>query len=308
MKLEEALRQYLVGITLNDGLSQRTINAYREDLTQYLEYLKSKGIENTEEVTDPLVQAFVVEQNNSKKQTSVTRMAASIRSFHHFLNFLYSEKDPSLNLEVHSGIQSLPIFCTVDEINRLMSTFDDSKPEDIFHHAMLEITYCCGLRVSECTSLTLNRVDLDTKLVRVLGKGNKERMIPIPKGSIGIIKEYRDTVRPLWLKKNTNLFFINRFGKHVTPRSIEIMLKSKCQECGIKKHITPHKLRHSYATHLLQGGADLRSIQEMLGHSDIQTTEIYTHVQNKQLFDAYAKFHPGEKEGELEDDGKKGKI
>ena len=151
-------------------------------------------------------------------------------------------------------------------------------------------------------AMTLNRIDLESGMVRVLGKGNKERIVPIARGSISILKKYRDTVRPLWLRKPTGLFFINRLGHPVTSRSVELMLKSKCNEIGLKKHITPHKLRHSYATHLLQNGADLRSIQEMLGHSDIQTTEIYTHVQNQHMFDSYAKYFPAEKENDLGSD------
>ena len=137
-------------------------------------------------------------------------------------------------------------------------------------------------------------------MVRVLGKGNKERLVPIARGSIPILIRYRDTVRPTWVKGRTQLFFINRFGRKVTPRSVELLMEKKRNELGIRKKLTPHKMRHSYATHMLQGGADLRSIQEMLGHSDIQTTEIYTHVQNRQLFDSYEKYHPGELDEDLE--------
>ena len=174
-----------------------------------------------------------------------------------------------------------------------MQSCDDSQPQEIFRHALLELMYACGLRVSEVCSLTYNRVDLDTGMVRVLGKGSKERLVPIARGSIPILIRYRDTVRPTWVKGRTQLFFVNRFGRRVTPRSVELLMEQKRRELGIKKKLTPHKMRHSYATHMLQGGADLRSIQEMLGHSDIQTTEIYTHVQNRQLFDSYEKYHPG---------------
>ena len=251
---------------------------------------------------DAIIEDFLLEQSESKAVSSLCRMTASIRSFHHYLTFMFDEKDPSLNLEVHRGSKTLPIFCTIEEINRLMSSFDDTNPKDALDHSILEMIYSCGLRVSEVVSLTVNRVDLETGLVRVLGKGNKERVVPIAMGSIPVIKHYFLVVRALYLKKKTNLFFINKFGRKVTTKYVEVMLKEKCDEVGIQKHITPHKLRHSYATHLLQGGADLRSIQEMLGHSDIRTTEIYTHVQNKQVFTSYENFHPGFKEGGIDDD------
>ena len=304
MKLEKALEQYLTHIQINEGLSLRTVKSYQSDLNQYFSYLKEEGITDTKKISDQVIEDYLIESRKKKSATSISRLAASIRSFHHYLSFMYDENDPSLNIEVHRGEKKLPIFCTVEEINRLMSSFDDSIPKEALDHAILELIYACGLRVSEAVSLTINRVDLETGLVRVLGKGNKERVVPIATGSIPTIKHYLLVVRPLYLKRKSNLFFINRFGKKVTTRYVETMLKLKCDEVGIKKHITPHKLRHSYATHLLQGGADLRSIQEMLGHSDIQTTEIYTHVQNKHVFESYEKFHPGFNKGGIDDDEK----
>ncbi|MBR2066655.1 MAG: tyrosine-type recombinase/integrase, partial [Solobacterium sp.] len=238
------------------------------------------------------IEDFIHAQAKTKAQNSLVRMAASIRSFHHYLAFMYNEEDPSLNLSVNKGIKSLPIFCTVDEIKQLMTSFDDQKPLEMMQHCLLEMIYACGLRVSEVCNLTINRIDLDTGKLRVLGKGDKERIIPIPKASIPLFKEYRDVTRPILVKKKNTYFFINRLGNPITPRSIEYLLEHKCSELGFKKHITPHKLRHSYATHMLQGGADLRSIQEILGHSNISTTEIYTHIENKQLFDTYEQYHP----------------
>ena len=240
-----------------------------------------------------MVEDFIVEQQKAKASASVVRMASSIRSFHRDLAFMHDEKDPSLNLEVHKDTKRLPVFCTVDEINRLMSSFDDEDPKQYLDHAILEMIYACGLRVSEVTTLTLNRVDLDTGKCRVLGKGDKERIVPIPDGSVAFLKGYRDIVRPVYLKGRSNLFFLNRFGRRITSKYVENLLVQKCNELNFKKHITPHKLRHSYATHMLQGGADLRTIQEILGHSNIATTEIYTHVQNRQLFDSYEMYHPG---------------
>jgi len=292
MKLDRALQQYVVEINVNEGKSLRTVSSYRQDLTEYLAYLKKRGIQDTEEIDDGLIEAFLAVQSEAKKSTSVVRMSASIRSFHHFLAFRYDENDPSLNLEVKKDQKTLPVFATVHEISALMDSFDDGDPQQLFQHALLEMIYSCGLRVSEACSMTMNQVNLETGIIRVLGKGNKERNVPIAHGSIAVLKQYRDIVRPVYLKRSSNLFFLNRLGRRVTPRSVELLMAEKCRELGIEKHLTPHKLRHSYATHLLQGGADLRSIQEMLGHSDIQTTEIYTHVQNAQIQKDYAKYHP----------------
>ncbi len=306
MKLRKALDAYIVNITVNENRSPRTVSSYRSDLEQYTAWLEEQGIRDTGKITGSLIESFIVSEGQEKESSSTARMAAAVRSFHHYLAFMHDEKDPSLNLSVHHGVNSLPVYCTQDEIRRLMESFDHTDPEQVLDHALLETIYSCGLRVSEVTSLTVNRVDLVSGKIRVLGKGDKERLIPVASGSVPVIKEYYDIVRPVWLKKKTQLFFINRFGRRVTEKHIQELLQRKCMELGFDKHITPHKLRHSYATHMLQGGADLRSIQEMLGHSNIQTTEIYTHVQNRQLYEAYQKFHPGSLDDEDDIDDRNG--
>lgn len=291
MKLDEAYHQYLMHLRINEGISERTIQSYGRDLKQYIAYLQSNHIHDTKDVKLQDIQNFIVEQSKTKASSSMVRMSASIRSFHQGLAFMYDQEDPSKNIEVHKNSARLPVFCTVEEINRLMNSFDDHIPEQYLDHAILQMIYDCGLRVSEAVTLTMNRVDLDSRKLRVLGKGDKERIVPIPSNSISFYKEYRDVIRANFLKNKTNLFFITNKGKKVTSKHVEVLLQKKCIELEFLKHITPHKLRHSYATHMLQGGADLRSIQEMLGHSDISTTEIYTHVTNKQMFDAYEKYH-----------------
>ncbi len=294
MKIERALERYRVELTMNEGKSPRTVSSYLQDLEAYLNYLKANGITDTEDITPALVESFITEQSEQKEPSSVARMASSIRSFHHYLSFLFDTPDPSGNLEVHRGPGKLPVYGTVDEIRTLLGSFNDSDPRQCLYHAILEIIYSCGLRVSEAVALTLNRVDLETGFVRVEGKGNKERIVPIPYGSIPILKHYRDVVRPLFEKKKSNLFFVNRLGKKVTTQSVEEVMRKKKAELGLKKKLTPHKLRHSYATHMLEGGADLRSIQEMLGHSSISTTQIYTHTGNDALRKSYDEHHPGE--------------
>jgi site-specific recombinase XerD len=298
MKTDKALERYLADLTIKEGKSPRTVSSYRNDLLQYLAFLKEQGITDTEAITDDMTEGFILEQSEVKAGTSIGRMAASIRSFHRFLNFLFDENDPSQKLEIHRGAKTLPVYATVGEITQLMESFDDSDPVQLFQHAMLEMIYACGMRISEVCSITVNRVDLDTGFVRVLGKGNKERIVPLPKGSARVISDYYALVRPVFLKRKTNLFFINRFGRKVTRESVEMLLREKCVSLNFQQHITPHKLRHSYATHLLQNGADLRSIQEMLGHADIRTTEIYTHVADRQMIESYRNCHPGNLEEE----------
>ncbi len=299
MELLEAYQEYTTDITINKGMSQRTISSYCNDLKQYIAWLQKHDVMDTDDIQSTHIEDFLHEESAYKESTSISRMAASIRSFHSFLQYRIDAENPAEYVEVHHGEKKLPVFATKDEIDLLMASFDDQVPDDILHHAILEMIYSCGLRVSEAVSLTINRVNLETGFVRVLGKGNKERLVPIPDGAMDILKKWKDIVRPVYLEKKTNLFFINRFGRKVTARSVELLLNEQCGKAGIRKHLTPHKLRHSYATHLLQGGADLRSIQEMLGHSDIRTTEIYTHVQNRQLFDAYTGFHPGSRDDDL---------
>lgn len=296
MKIKDAIEEYIGYISVNEGKSGYTVRSYTGDLAQYLDYLNRNEVQSVHEIKPDLIESFIELQVRKKKQSTVLRMAAAVRSFHHYMAFIHDEKDPSLTLEIHRGPRTLPVYCTISEINRLFSSFDDNQLNDRFEHAILELIYGCGLRVSEATGILFNQVDLETRLLHVVGKGNKERIVPIPGETAEILIRYRDSVRPLWQKRPTKLFFINRLGKKVTDRSVELILNRKCEELGFTKRITPHKLRHSYATHLLQNGADLRSIQEMLGHSNIQTTEIYTHVQNSHLFNSYRQFHPGAEE------------
>lgn len=300
MDIDKALRSFLTEINVNEGKSMHTVSSYHEDLNQYVDYLKQQQITDTKDIDDGLIESFLAFQSEIKKTSSIARMSASIRSFHHYVAERYEESDPSLIMEVHHGGRSLPIFATVDELNRLMDSFDDSDPRQLLDHAILELIYSCGLRVSEACNMTCNRLDLDIGIARVLGKGNKEREVPIAKGSIAVLKQYRDIVRPVFEKGRTNLFFINRLGKPITSKHVEVLMQNKCRELNLHKHLTPHKLRHSYATHMLQGGADLRSIQEMLGHSNIGTTEIYTHVQNEQVFRDYNEYNPEEDASHLD--------
>ncbi|MDD5851666.1 MAG: tyrosine-type recombinase/integrase [Galactobacillus timonensis] len=292
MKLDLAYKKYMSWLTVNEGKSPNTIDNYGRDLRGYLSWLQQEKITDTDAISGGLIEQYLQAQKDVKAVRSIAREAAAIRSFHHYLAFVYDAKDPSVNIEVRHSEDDLPVYATRAEMDRLLSSFTDANPKEILDHALLEFIYACGLRVSEAVNLTLNRVNLEEGMVRVLGKGNKERLVPVPKGSVPVLKRYLEIVRPLFIKKPMAQFFVNSCGRPVTVRYVELLVREKCEQAGIDKHLTPHKLRHSYATHLLQGGADLRSIQELLGHADIGTTEIYTHVADKQLVDSYQKFNP----------------
>ncbi|MFV0479709.1 MAG: tyrosine-type recombinase/integrase [Anaerorhabdus sp.] len=301
MKLENALKEYQLEISIRNPKAAKTIISYLKDVHDYLNYLTQIGIEEIEDVEYQQISTYILQFHSLLSDNSIARKSASIRSFHQFLTFKYEIDNPAAYLAVSRKKKSLPVFCSLQEIDKIMNYFDSDLPIDIFHHAILELIYSCGLRVSECARLRINQIDFEINLVRLTGKGDKERIIPLPLASAKVIKKYLDLVRPVWNKKNQSLIFVNQRGNHVTTEYIEIMVKYICNEVGIKKHITPHKLRHSFATHLLQGGADLRAIQELLGHTNIQTTEIYTHVQSDRKVSSYTKFHPGN-QGDDNDD------
>ena len=301
MKLDSAIKEYIISLSTVEGRSDNTIESYSRDLRKYKEYLEEKGIDDPTKIKESDIFSYIEALNKEYSSASVNRMKTSIRNFHRFLSFKYDYKDPSVNVTVTRGKKRLPVYATKNEIDKLMGVFDDSIPQDLLDHALLEAIYGLGLRVSECCNLRTNQVNLRDGFVKVLGKGNKERVIPIPDQTKKVMSAYFMNVRPLWQKKASNLFFLNHFGKKVYSEYVEKMLQEKINEAGIDKHLTPHKLRHSYATHLLEGGADLRVIQELLGHADISTTEIYTHVEEERLKDTYLKAHPFKDKEDLDD-------
>lgn len=299
MKVEKAIKDYILSLSTSEGRADNTISSYARDLKKYSLFLNENMIDDIEEIREDKIFDFLDSISSNYSQSSINRLKTSIRNFHRFLNFKYDLKDPTLNISVTHERKRLPIYATKDEIDRLMSVFNDKDQKDMFEHTILETIYGLGLRVSECCELRTSQVNLRDGFVKVLGKGNKERVIPIPVRTRKLMEEYFSNIRYSWQKKNTNRFFINRFGKPIYSEYVEDMLRKRVEEAGIDKHLTPHKLRHSYATHLLEGGADLRVIQELLGHSDISTTEIYTHVESERLKDAYMKAHPFSKENKL---------
>lgn len=297
MNLSDLFKEYCLIIETVEGKSERTVKRYRIVLNQYCDFLVSLGYASMENVQYDDVSAFIskVEEQASTKTAALS--ASVLRNFHQYLSITYQYKDPTVNLNIHSKKKMLPIYCNESEIDELFSQFSDEDSQDIFHKAILELIYSCGLRVSEATECLITQLDLETEYIRIHGKRDKTRIIPIPKSSVQIIRRYLDTVRPLWNKRNLNYLFINRYGRKCTREYVERMLSDRISKTSISKHITPHKLRHSYATHLLDHGANLRSVQELLGHEDIKTTQIYTHVQKNRLLEDYNRYFPKAKGG-----------
>lgn len=291
MQIDEAYKEYQIYLRYNENKSEKTLSAYFSDIEKYCLWLKENKIEKVEEITYSLISQYINIKYEAMQASSIARLCSSIRSFHRFLNYKYDFIDVAYNLEAPRRNKKLPIYCTEEEIDRLMAIFSNSD-HDILYHAIFEMIYGCGLRISECLNLEVHQVNLDEEFIRVVGKGNKQRIVPIPKKSLLPIKDYAFKVRNNWCSNKEKIFFVNEKGKRIRCESVESMVKCLSKEVGIQKKITPHKLRHSYATHLLDHGADLRVIQELLGHSDISTTEIYTHVDAKRLMEGYKNFHP----------------
>lgn len=302
MQISDALEDYLHYIQVVENKSMATVASYRNDLNEYTAFLKMHDFSMIEDVSYAELQDFLKEQKVRKQTSSVNHMITSLRMFHRYLTMTYPKiADPTLHLRSSKNQKRLPTYFNITDIERLLDSFQDSDM-DIFHKALLEVLYGCGLRVSELTHLRLNMTHLEQGFIKVLGKGDKERMVPMHQRSIKALSQYLTLVRPQWIKRRSPFVFINSRGQNVSRQYVHNLIKEKLMELGLNTQLSAHSFRHSFATHLLDGGADLRIVQELLGHSDIATTQIYTHIQNKRLQDAYASFHPRSKE---EDDHEK---
>ena len=290
MKLDDALNSYLLQLQIREGKSEKTIISYTSDLNKYLNYLKENNINDINKISSNDIEDFFA--SLTLKTSSINRIKSTITGFHHFLSFQYDIKDPTVTISSFKKEKRLPIYATVNEIDKLMSIFDHTNKKDILDHAILESIYGMGLRVSECCAINLNCIDFNNDVLKVIGKGNKERLIPIPLKTKDVLNDYLIVRNEIINSNKSKLLFLNHLGRKIYPQYVENMLQERLLQAGIKKKLTPHKLRHSYATHLLEGGADLREIQELLGHSDVATTQIYTHVANKKIKEAYLDYFP----------------
>ncbi|WLS85562.1 site-specific tyrosine recombinase XerD [Lactobacillus apis] len=295
-KLQEDVEDYLRYSQIERGLSDNTIFAYRQDLMDFLAFLKKEGL-NSWPTKAVDIDAFLAEQRDLNKATSsISRMISSLRKFYQWLVRQNIQKiNPMLEIDSPKKEHRLPVALGVDEVTKLLDQPDVTKKLGIRDRALLETLYATGIRVSELINLKFSDLHEELKLLKVLGKGSKERLIPISDVAISWIKSYQEKVRdPLLLKsgKYTDTIFLNNRGGALTRQAVWQIIKRYCQMAGIKKNVTPHTLRHTFATHLLENGADLRIVQEILGHSDISTTQIYTNLSQQHILQVYAKTHP----------------
>ncbi len=294
----DRIEDFMVYLQIDKKYSENTIDAYHHDLMRYYKYVNEIEHKDFGAIKKKEIKNYLKYLNDSGlDQRSVSRNISSIRSFYKFLLIeKYVKNNPSDLLELPKRKKTLPQVLSMEEIDRLLD-IPLTDPYSYRNKAMLELMYATGLRVSELINLKLHDVDLSMAYVRTVGKGDKERIIPIGDVALNVLKNYMENYRKLLLKgKVTDALFLNNHGLGMTRQGFFKILKNLAKEKDIKTPFSPHTLRHSFATHLLNNGADLRSIQELLGHSDISTTQIYTHISNQRLKENYQNFHPHAKE------------
>ena len=288
------LKRYMRYLKLERNHSDNTIEAYRHDLLMLLDFLKEHDLQPTAVKLEDLQQFAVTLHEKGVVAKSQARILCGVRAFYRFLLLDgYIDADPSELLESPKLPFHIPEYLTLEEVDQLEASFDMSKPESQRNRAIIEVLFSCGLRVSELVTLKLSDLYLEEKFVRVIGKGNKERLVPISDKAIHELELWFSDRCHLDIKKGEEDYvFLNRRGSHLTRVMILFMIKRQAVEAGIKNVISPHTLRHSFATALLKGGADLRVIQALLGHEDIGTTEIYTHIDSTMLREEILEHHP----------------
>jgi len=293
--IDDLADRFLNYLLVEKGLSPKTLEAYGSDVASYLSFLDEKGIKKIADADTPFILKYLIRmRNEGLGARSRARHLVALRGFYKFLvQEKILQRDPAGVIDLPKSSLKLPDTLTVEEVTLLLSIPDLNKPAGVRDAAMLELLYAAGLRVSELMRLKLQDVNLEAGFVRVFGKGSKERIVPIGFFAKEKIDNYLMNGRPRLLKGLVSPYlFVARAGKPMTRQGFWKLLKRYAKTAGFAKKITPHSLRHSFASHLLEGGADLRAVQVMLGHVDISTTQIYTHVAREQLKKAYEKFHP----------------
>lgn len=285
------IKDYIDYIKFERKLSDETVKNYKYDLEHFILFLKDKNVTSFKNVTTSLIEEYLVFLSDYNSKT----VSRNITSINNLFVFLLKEKSISRNpcefIDRPKLSKTLPDTLSVEEVSNLLD-IPLKTNFDYRNKAMLEILYGCGLRISEVINLTTRDIDFENAIIRCFGKGSKERIVPLNDYAIYYIKSYLE-VRPFLIKsKNTDYLFLNNHGNKMTRQGFLKNLQKILKEKGITKNVTPHTLRHSFATHCLSGGADLRSIQMLLGHSDINTTKIYTHISREQIKNDYKKFHP----------------
>ena len=296
MKWHEALNDYQIYLKIERGLSKNSVENYGRDVLKLIQFLEDYTIKiSPVSITDETIQKFIYEISKNVNTSSQSRIISGLRSFFDYLIFENYRKDnPTSLLETPKIGRKLPDTLSIQEIDLLLHQIDLSKQQGERNRAILETLYSCGLRVTELITLQLSDLFFEEGFIRVIGKGDKQRFVPISTETQKYIILYKNHIRNhIAVQKGfEDTLFLNRRGKQLTRNMIFIIIKNLAEKAGIKKKVSPHTFRHSFATHLLENGADLRSIQQMLGHESITTTEIYMHLDRSFLKEVVEKYHP----------------
>ncbi|MBQ1439358.1 MAG: tyrosine recombinase XerC [Solobacterium sp.] len=296
---DEVLDRFLHHIQISRTGSADTQDAYRRDVERFLGYLEDEKIKSFEKVDKAVISDYVMRLRSGDfgkqplSNASYARNLSSLRSFFRYLNkYEGVENNPVRQFKGSVPRRKLPDFLTFDQMETLLKSFDLSKPADIRDRCIIEVMYACGLRVSECASLQVSKIHLSERYLSVIGKESKERMVPFYGRCAKLIELYLKEARPQFKQEATDILFLNQKGKPLSTRSIQDICAKRGELAGLSVHVHPHMIRHSFATHLLDNGADLRVVQELLGHENLSTTQIYTHVTSDRLRAAVDKAHP----------------
>ncbi len=291
--MSNILNDFLQYLKNEKELSKNTLESYGRDLRQFIEFLiENKKMDYRKVNKTTVITYLLYLQKKGRATSTISRSLASIRSFYQYLlNEGIVDTDPTINLESPKTEKKLPCILSLSEVDKLMNQPDDNTKMGVRDRAMLELLYATGIRVSEMVRLNIDDVDIDMGFITCKGN-NKQRFIPFGKMAKKALNKYINNCRIQLLKKDENALFVNYYGKRLTRQGFWKIIKRYTEQAKINKRITPHTLRHSFATHLIQNGADLKSVQEMLGHSDISTTQIYMQITEKKIKDVYNKAHP----------------
>lgn len=295
IEMDESLKQFIRYIQLEKNFSIHTVKEYQHDLYDFLNFCKSEGITYLNDVEYLHARLYVTKLYDEKKaRTSISRKISSIRSFFRFLNREYQLDDAAFFSLYHPKKEKrLPHFFYEEELIKLFEGNEGDDLKSIRNMALLELLYASGIRVSECTSIDLGDIDLNYSILRVMGKGRKERIVPFGHFAQDALIRYVNEARPKMMKnKNHNRLFVNMRGSELTAGGVRYILNEMIENASLKTKIYPHMLRHTFATHLLNNGADLRTVQELLGHVNLSSTQVYTHITKEHLRRTYMNAHP----------------
>jgi len=295
LKEIQAIKKFKRFLQIEKGLSLNSIYSYTYDLKKFSEFL-SHNDKDILSATQDDIQRFLSFEKNKKHNSTRTlaRSLAAIRQFYNFVSdTMGTIENPTMKIETPQIEKTLPDFLTQEEVEKLFRSISENDVFELRDKTIFELLYSCGLRISEAVELKIPDIDLENRYIKVRGKGSKERLIPVGQEARRLLKKYYDESRPAILgERSSEYFFISKKGSMLNRRSVWRLIKGYVERTNIKKNITPHTLRHSFATHLVERGADLRTVQELLGHTDISTTQVYTHLVSKQLKEIHKKYHP----------------